>query len=75
MSKYFKTKAGSLEEAVLAAVTPKQIEEGKLPPALQKAIDKKNGKKSDDEDAEEKDGKTMTGKPMSKVEVSVKEKD
>ena len=31
MSKYFKTKAGSLEEAVLAAVTPKQIEEGKLP--------------------------------------------
>ena len=48
MSKYFKTKAGSLEEAVLAAVTPKQIEEGKLPPALQKAIDKKNGKKSDD---------------------------
>ena len=51
MSKYFKTKAGSLEEAVLAAVTPKQIEEGKLPPALQKAIDKKNGKKTDDEDA------------------------
>ena len=41
MSKYFKTKAGSLEEAVLAAVTPKQIEEGKLPPTLQKAIDKK----------------------------------
>jgi hypothetical protein len=29
------------------------VKEGTLPPALQKAIDKKNGKKSDDEDEDE----------------------
>ena len=40
-------------------------------------IDKKNGGKevTKAQDAEEKDGTTMTGKPMAKVEVSVKEKD
>ena len=31
------------------------VEEGELPPALQKAIDKKNGKKDDDEDDDEDD--------------------
>ena len=31
----------------------KEVEEGKLPPALQKAIDKKKGKKVDDEDDKE----------------------
>jgi hypothetical protein len=59
MSKYFKTKAGSLEDAILGNISPNQSKdetanfaaaEGKLPPALQKAIDKKNGKKTDDED-------------------------
>ena len=60
MSKYFKTKAGSLEDAILGNISPEQFSkdetanfaaaEGKLPPALQKAIDKKNGKKTDDED-------------------------
>ena len=33
------------------------------------------GKVHEGKCAEEKDGTTMTGKPMSKVEVSVKEKD
>ena len=31
------------------------VKEGTLPPALQKAIDKKNGKKSDDEDEDKKE--------------------
>jgi len=36
-------------------IEEKEVVEGELPPALQKAIDKKNGKKDDDEDDDEDD--------------------
>ena len=57
-----------------------EVEEGKLPPALQKAIDKKNGKSDDDEDEEEvketKDvedigGETGAGSPKKALKVSL----
>ena len=56
------------------------VEEGKLPPALQKAIDKKKGKSDDDEDEEEvketKDvedigGETGAGSPKKALKVSL----
>jgi hypothetical protein len=56
------------------------VEEGKLPPALQKAIDKKKGKSDDDEDEEEvketKDvedigGETGAGSPKKALKVSI----
>ena len=57
------------------------VEEGKLPPALQKAIDKKKGKSNDDEDDEEdvkemKDvedlgGETGAGSPKKALKVSI----
>ena len=56
------------------------VEEGKLPPALQKAIDKKKGKSNDDEDEEEvketKDvedigGETGAGSPKKALKVSL----
>ena len=57
-----------------------EVEEGKLPPALQKAIDKKKGKSDDDEDEEEvketKDvedigGETGAGSPKKALKVSL----
>ena len=58
-----------------------EVEEGKLPPALQKAIDKKKGKNNDDEDDEEevkevKDvedlgGETGAGAPKKALKVSL----
>ena len=58
-----------------------EVEEGKLPPALQKAIDKKKGKNNDDEDDEEevkevKDvedlgGETGAGSPKKALKVSL----
>ena len=57
----------------------KEIEEGKLPPALQKAIDaKKKGKKDDDEDEEETDEnlhnfKGKKAKPFKKDKKKVDE--
>ena len=57
-----------------------EVEEGKLPPALQKAIDKKKGKSDDDEDEEEvketKDvedigGETGAGAPKKALKVSI----
>ena len=57
-----------------------EVEEGSLPPALQKAIDKKKGKSDDDEDEEEvkevKDvedlgGETGAGAPKKALKVSI----
>ena len=57
-----------------------EVEEGKLPPALQKAIDKKKGKSNDDDDEEEvkevKDvedlgGETGAGAPKKALKVSL----
>jgi len=56
-----------------------EVEEGKLPPALQKAIDKKKGKNGDDEDMEEAapagvedlGGETGAGAPKKALKVSV----
>ena len=57
-----------------------EVEEGKLPPALQKAIDKKKGKSNDDDDEEEvkevKDvedlgGETGAGSPKKALKVSL----
>ena len=57
-----------------------EVEEGKLPPALQKAIDKKKGKSNDDDDEEEvkevKDvedlgGETGAGAPKKALKVSI----
>ena len=57
-----------------------EVEEGKLPPALQKAIDKKKGKSNDDDDEEEvkevKDvedlgGETGAGPPKKALKVSL----
>ena len=43
------------------------VEEGELPPALQKAIDKKNGKKDDDEDDEEEEEDEQVKKEEVKI--------
>ena len=57
-----------------------EVEEGKLPPALQKAIDKKKGKSDDDDEDEEvkemKDvedlgGETGAGSPKKALKVSI----
>ena len=58
-----------------------EVEEGKLPPALQKAIDKKKGKSNDDDEDEEdvkemKDvedlgGETGAGSPKKALKVSI----
>ena len=59
-----------------------EVEEGKLPPALQKAIDKKKGKSNDDEDEDEKEvkevkdvedlgGETGAGAPKKALKVSI----
>ena len=53
------------------------VEEGKLPPALQKAIDKKKGKNGDDEEVEEAagvedlGGETGAGSPKKALKVSL----
>ena len=53
------------------------VEEGKLPPALQKAIDKKKGKNGDDEEVEEAagvedlGGETGAGSPKKALKVSI----
>ena len=55
-----------------------EVEEGKLPPALQKAIDKKKGKSKDDEeevkevkDVEDLGGETGAGAPKKALKVSL----
>jgi len=55
---------------------PEQIEEeevveGELPPALQKAIDKKNGKKDDDEDDDDEDDEEEEDEQVKKEEVKI----
>ena len=47
------------------------VEEGELPPALQKAIDKKNGKKDDDEDDDEDDEEEEEDEQVKKEEVKI----
>ena len=49
-----------------------EVEEGTLPPALQKAIDAKKGKDDDDEKKDKKENKklTMTGKKKEPVEIN-----
>jgi len=50
------------------------IDEGKLPPALQKAIDKKKEKKEEDEEpVKKKNEKSDTGKPMAKIDMKPKD--
>ena len=50
----------------------KEVEEGNLPPALQKAIDKKNGKKDDeDEDEDDKEVKESASVEASLVEIEI----
>lgn len=53
------------EEGKKKIVKEKDVKEGKLPPALQKAIDKKNGKDTDDEE-EVEETTMMSGKPEKK---------
>ena len=63
-----------------------EVEEGKLPPALQKAIDKKKGKNNDDDDEDDEDdekevkevkdvedlgGETGAGPPKKALKVSI----
>jgi len=55
-----------------------EVEEGKLPPALQKAIDKKKGKSDDEEeevkevkDVEDLGGETGAGAPKKALKVSI----
>ena len=56
-----------------------EVEEGKLPPALQKAIDKKKGKSNDDDEEEVKEvkdvedlgGETGAGPPKKALKVSL----
>lgn len=51
-----------------------EIDEGKLPPALQKAIDKKKEKKEEDEEpVKKKNEKSDTGKPMAKIDMKPKD--
>ena len=50
----------------------KEVEEGKLPPALQKAIDKKKGKDTDDE-KEVEETTHMSGKPEKKSIAQVRQ--
>jgi len=47
------------------------VEEGELPPALQKAIDKKNGKKDDDEDDDDEDDEEEEDEQVKKEEVKI----
>ena len=48
-----------------------EVVEGELPPALQKAIDKKNGKKDDDEDDDDEDDEEEEDEQVKKEEVKV----
>ena len=51
------------------------IDEGKLPPALQKAIDKKKKDKGEEEEepVKKKNEKSDTGKPMAKIDMKPKD--
>ena len=60
-------KVSSMREA-LAKVW--NIEEGELPPALKKAIDaKKKDKEEKNEDHDDENGKTLTGKKAAKIDI------
>ena len=52
-----------------------EIDEGKLPPALQKAIDKKKKDKGEEEEepVKKKNEKSDTGKPMAKIDMKPKD--
>jgi len=48
-----------------------EVKEGELPPALQKAIDKKNGKKNDDEDDDDDDDEEEEDEQVKKESVKL----
>ena len=52
-------------------IEEEEVVEGELPPALQKAIDKKNGKKDDDEDDDDEDDEEEEDEQVKKEEVKV----
>ena len=63
-----------LKETMKLEDTVKNILEGELPPALQKAIDKKKGKKDDDDSVKEDDDPDTPGTQGDKAEYQKKRK-
>ena len=59
-----------IEKEEVIAEAPK-VKEGELPPALQKAIDKKNGKDDDDEDDDEDDDDEEEKESVKKEELKI----
>ena len=59
-----------VQEETLAMRTAKHISD-----MWSEAATKKEVKSEEEDDEKKEDGKTMTGKPMSKVDTKVKEKD
>lgn len=65
------TEQEGLVEAPEQIDEDEEIEEGELPPALQKAIDKKNGKKDDDDDDDDDEDDDEDDEQVKKEEVKV----
>ena len=59
------------EELVEAPEQEEEVKEGELPPALQKAIDKKKGKDDDDDDDEDDDDEEEEEESVKKEEIKI----
>ena len=70
VAKKVASKMEEVQEETLAMRTAKHISD-----MWSEAATKKEVKSEEEDDEKKEDGKTMTGKPMSKVDTKVKEKD
>ena len=70
VAKKVSSKMEEVQEETLAMRTAKHISD-----MWSEAATKKEVKSEEEDDEKKEDGKTMTGKPMSKVDTKVKEKD